>query len=247
MRRILLLLTVAAMLATMLLALAGPSLAKDTEQKETYIDTVKALQYFAKPVPNTEYPDQRGSWFRGAATDSVEDPDPGLPGQLDTSITYTGGSPSEGGTNTLTGGEWTLCSKGFNSPPLNTTVKPPEPIPPECTPESQIALEGTWIKGEAKWDTDAETVVGEGGDQLTDTNCLPVGVRVYAGIADIEGDLTVTKGGKVNNKPVKEGTGKFEEGKLDHRPLALKKTVAEVPCGHPSRAPIVTGTLKLTF
>src|SRR5215207_4211300 len=167
-----------------MLALAGPSLAKETQPKqETYIDSVKALQYAAQPAPTTEHPDQRMSWFRGSAMDIVDDRDPGLPGQLDTRITFIGGLPGPGVTNELTGGEWTLCSQ---FPP-----GPPDPFSkPQCTSDSQIALTGTWTKGEAKWDDPENPQYSSSG--------------IYAGVAQVEGELTVAKGGKVNNKPVRE-------------------------------------------
>lgn len=231
MRRIILLLTVAAMLATML-ALTGQSLAKNTQPKqESYTHMVELRQYFAKPlIPGQD----GGSWFRGSVTDIEDDQDPGLPGQLDTSITYTGGAPGPGVKNTITGGEWMLCSNGFQSPPLDTSVTPPKPIPPECKPDttySQITLKGTWSSGIAKWDKSAGFA----------TSCLPR--PVYAGKAEVKGSLTVT-GGTVNGVPVNGGSGKFE-GTLDHRPLAL--SVDQYPCGDPRRAPIVEGTMKLKF
>ncbi len=232
MKRIILLLTVATMLATML-ALAGPSLAKNTKPKqETYTDRVEeAQQYFARP-PSAENP-VGISMFRGLATDIEDDRDPGLPGQLDTRIAYTGGAPGPGVTNTITGGEWMLCSQ-FTAPPRDPTTG--QLIAPQCTSGSDISLTGTWSSGTAKWD--------ESGGFAT--SCLPG--PVYAGVAEVEGIMTVTDG-TVNGVPVKGGSGKFE-GTLDHRPLAL--SVEQFPCTvngvrNPARAPIVEGSIELKF
>lgn len=217
MKRIILLLTMATMLATML-ALAGPSLAKNTKPKqETYTDRVEeAQQYFARP-PSAENP-VGISMFRGLATDIEDDRDPGLPGQLDTRIAYTGGVPGPGATNDITGGEWMLCSQ-FTAPPRDATTG--QLNEPQCTSDSQISLRGTVSSGTAKWD-----------DTGTYASLLGVG-PVYAGEAEVESVFTVT-GGTVNNKPVNGGSGKFE-GTLNHTPLLS------------GSRPIITGTLELTF
>jgi hypothetical protein len=122
-----------------------------------------------------------------------------------------------------------LCSEGFKSPPLDSTVFPPTPIPPECntdSADSAIALQGNVSSGTAEWDTD-----GRYANVLT-----PGGlISVYAGVAKVEGVFTVTPGGTVNGVPVtEEGTGTFE-GTLDHRPLLD---------GEP---PILKGELELKF
>jgi hypothetical protein len=230
-RRTMLVLALAALIATMM-ALAGPSLAKDTDQKQkTYTNNIEARQYLVLP-PSGD--DVRGSGFRGSATPlEDEDSGPGLPGYLDTRVTYTGGVPIRGGTNDITGGAWMLCSQ-FTAPPRDPNTG--QLIDPECTSDSRISLKGTWIRGTATWRD----------EPAGDSSCLRE--PVYAGVADVKGDLTVT-GGKVNNKTVKEGTGKFE-GTIDHRPLALP--MDQYPClvngrPNPERAPIVTGTMDLKF
>jgi len=149
--------------------------------------------------------------FRGLANDIADDRDPALPGQLDARITYTGGVPGPGVTNTVTGGSWVLCS--------NVTPVPPDPqTQPVCAPGSAIALQGTVSSGTAEWD--------ETGTYAT----LPAG-QVYAGVAKVEADFTIT-GGTVYGESVSGGSGKFK-GTLDHRPLLSRQP------------PILEGTLEL--
>jgi hypothetical protein len=217
MRRMRLVLALAAMMA-----LAGPSVANATQpEQESYADRVEARQYFAQP-PSSDNP-VGVSMFRGFATNIADDRDPGLPGQLDTRITYTGVS-GPGVTNIVTGGAWMLCSQGFTLLPLDTTVTPPAPTTPECnttgTPGSTIALQGTVSEGTAEWD--------ETGTYAT----LPTG-QVYAGVAKVNVHFTDATG-TVDGVSVSGGSGKFK-GTLDHRPLLLV----------PRQPPILKGTLEL--
>lgn len=227
MRRITLVVVLAVVMVAMIALTVGSALAKDTRPKpETYIDTVDAKQYFARG-PSAANPVGIGM-FRGGAKDIESDGDPGLTGELDARITYTGGAPGPGVENTITGGEWMLCSAGFKRPPLDFTVFPPTPIEPECKPGSAIALRGTVSSGTAEWDED-----GGYADVLTPSGVI----SVYAGEAEVEGVFTVT-GGTVNNDLVDGGSGKFE-GTLDHHPLLDGE-----PNGKP---PILEGTLELKF
>jgi len=214
MRRISLVLGVAVVIAAMVVLIVGSALANDTQPTQlTYTDTVKAEQYFA--FPGT-------AMFRGKAKDIPNDGDPGLTGYLDTSITYEG-RPDSGVTNRITGGSWMLCSEGFESPPLDNTGTP---IAPACITDSKIALQGTVVSdGKAEWDTG-------GGYAIVQTPRGPI--SVYAGVARVKANFTVSPGGTVNGEVVTGGFGEFE-GKLNHRPLLD---------GEP---PILKGTLVLKF
>ena len=213
MRRVTLVVGVAVTVAAMMVLTVGSALANDTQPTQvTYTDTVKAEQYFA--FPGT-------AMFRGKAKDIPNDADPGLTGYLDTRITYLG-RPDSGVTTPITGGAWMLCSEGFESPPLDNTGTP---IAPACITDSKIALQGTVSDGKAEWDTG-------GGYAIVQTPRGPI--SVYAGVAKVKADFTVTPGGTVNGEVVTGGFGAFE-GTLNHRPLLD---------GEP---PILKGTLKLTF
>ena len=87
MRRITLVLGLAVTMAVMMVLTVGSALAKDSQQKQTYVQEVDAKQYFALPGS--------AAWFRGEAKDVEGDADPGLTGELDTKITYTG-TPAPG-------------------------------------------------------------------------------------------------------------------------------------------------------
>jgi hypothetical protein len=224
MRRVTLVVAVAVTVAATLALTVGSALANDARQKETYVDSVKAEQYFALPGK---------SWFFGQATDIVGDGEPGLEGYLDTRITYTG-TPGPGLTNPITGGSWLLCSEftqEFQDDPLTN--------PPECTttPGSAIVLQlqGNVRDGTAVWDKRGDTAVVP----APSGGCIPV----YGGVAKVKADFTVT-GGTVNGVTVtEEGTGKFK-GTLDHRPL-LAYNCGVDPIG--KYHAILEGTLKLKF
>ena len=119
-----------------------------------------------------------------------------------------------------------LCSEGFESPPLDNTSTPIAPVCiTDSNTDSEIALQGTVSNGKAEWDTG-------GGYANVQTPRGPI--SVYAGVAKVKADFTVTPGGTVNGEVVTGGFGEFE-GTLNHRPLLD---------GEP---PILKGTLKLTF
>jgi hypothetical protein len=86
-KRLIMAVAVAASMAAMVL-LAAPAMAQTT-----YTDAVQGFEYAAVSG-------QSGS-FLGAA-------DGGLPGIMNATITYTGGSPGPDVTETITGGNWTL-------------------------------------------------------------------------------------------------------------------------------------------
>jgi len=106
-------------MATMLVLTVGSALAKNTKPKPDYLSDVYALQYFASPGV---------SKFFGEVTDPEGDEDPGLTGQLNTTITYNfpAGQPGPGVETTITGGTWTLTGP-------------------------DVALQGTVSGGTAKW------------------------------------------------------------------------------------------------
>jgi hypothetical protein len=199
MRRFNLVVALAVVLVATMALTVGSALAKDTQPKpETYTDAVVTKQYFARG-PSAANLVGIGM-FRGEAKDIEGDGDPGLTGELDARITYTGGAPGPGVKNTVNGGAWMLCSE-FRADPDPRSL-------PECKPSSAIVLHGTVSSGTAEWDED-----GGYADVLTPSGVI----SVYAGQAEVEGVFTVT-GGTVNNEPVNGGSGKFE-GTLDHHPL----------------------------
>jgi hypothetical protein len=220
MRRVGLVLGVSVVMAAMVVLIAGSVLAKDNQQKQTYVDEVAAEQYFALPGS--------AAWFRGVANDIEGDGDPGLTGELDTKITYTG-TPGPGVTTDITGGSWVLCS--------NVTPDPPNPqIQAVCAPGSAIALQGNVRDGTAVWDTDGGTAVVP----TPSGGCIPV----YGGAAQVEAVFTIKPGGTVNGVDVtKKGIGHFK-GTLDHRPLLAYECPGD-PLGK-YRATL-TGTLELKF
>lgn len=214
-----LVLGLAALMATMM-ALGGPSLAKDTEQTQTtYTDRVELRQFFADPPKDVNDEGQGG--FRGSATDIADDPYPGLPGELDTKISCEGGPPGSEVTNTITGGKWMLCSDFKDEPQVDRTVDPPEVKTPECTSDSTISLTGTTKSGTATWEKDGFYATAG-----------PLG-QVWIGKAKFESILKV-KGGTVNGKTVTGGSGTLE-GTLDHTPILSRERS------------IVTGTMKVTL
>jgi hypothetical protein len=225
MRRITLVVMVAVVMAAMVVLIAGSVLAKDTQQKQTYVDTVEAEQYFALPGS--------AAWFRGTATDIPTDGDPGINGELDTKITYTG-TPGPGVTTDITGGSWVLCS--------NVTPDPPDPrTQPVCEPNSAITLQGNVRDGTAVWDTDGDTA-------LVPTGLLPPSgppcIPVYGGAGQVEAVFTVRPGGTVNGVPVTEkGLGHFK-GTLDHSPLLDYKCPGDDPGLYHAK---LTGSLELKF
>jgi hypothetical protein len=184
----------------------GSALAKSTKPKADFINKVVAEQYFAAPGI---------SMFRGTATDIEGDGDPGLTAEVDARITYSG-APGPGVETTITGGTWILCSEFTAAPDFRS--------PPECTPDSAIALQGTVSGGTAEWDTN-------GGYAVVPTPRGPI--LVYAGEAKVEAGFTNVSG-TVDGVSVSGGTGKFE-GTLFHQPLLDGKN------------PKLEGTLELTF
>jgi hypothetical protein len=200
--------------------IAGSVLAKDTQQKQTYVDEVVAQQYFALPGS--------AAWFRGEAN-AIEG-DPGLNGELDTKITYTG-TPGPGVTTDITGGSWVLCSNVIPDPPNPQTQ-------PVCAPGSAIALQGTVRDGTAVWDTDGGTALVPTG--LDSPPCIPV----YAGAAEVEAVFTIKPVGTVNGVDVtKKGIGHFK-GILDHGPFSQYTCPGDDPGAHPAT---LEGTLELKF
>jgi hypothetical protein len=234
MRRVGFVLGVSVVMAAMVVLIAGSVLAKDTQPKQTYVDKVVATQYFALPGSAAS--------FRGVAKDIEGDGDPGINGVLDTKITYTG-RPGPGVPTDITGGTWMLCSHGFKSPPLDTTVNPPTQIPPECntgTPDSTIALQGSVRDGTAVWDTDGGTALVPTGLDSPSPPCIPV----YTGAAEVEAVFTVT-GGTVNGVPVTgKGIGHFK-GILDHGPFTQYTCPGGQPLG--TFRATLEGTLELKF
>jgi hypothetical protein len=100
-RRILLLLTVAAVVALML-AFARPALAQtapaETPSSTTYTDTVQGIEFSAGTIAGDT---RLGASFAGEATGD-------LSGFSVASIDYTPPSPGPGVTNNIVGGGWTL-------------------------------------------------------------------------------------------------------------------------------------------
>jgi hypothetical protein len=212
-------------MAVMVVLITGSVLAKDSQQKQTYVDEVVATQYFA--IPGS------AAWFRGEAKDIEGDGNPGIDGELDTKITYSG-TPGPGVTTDITGGSWVLCS--------NVTPDPPNPqIQAVCAPGSAIALQGTVKDGTAVWDTDGGTaLVATGLVPPSGPPCIPV----YGGAAQVEAVFTVRPGGTVNGVPVTEkGIGHFK-GTLDHSPLLDYKCPGDDPGLYHAK---LTGTLELKF
>jgi hypothetical protein len=82
---------VAASMALMVMLLAVPALAQTT-----YSDTVQGTEYAAVSG-------QSGSFLGRASGD--------LPGVMNATITYTGGSPGPNVTETITGGNWSLTGR----------------------------------------------------------------------------------------------------------------------------------------
>jgi hypothetical protein len=225
MRRVTLVIALAIVMATMVALTVGSALAKDTQPKQEYVDTVEAGQYFALPGK---------SWFFGQATDIEGDGESGLDGWLDTRITYSG-TPGPGVTNDITGGSWLLCSEftaefkeAIKGSPLARASSEPK-----CEDGSAIVLQGNVRDGTAVWDTDGQTAFVP-----TPRGCIPV----YGGVADVEAVFTVTDG-EVNGAPVtKKGIGMFK-GTLDHRPLLEYKNCDPTE----EHQPILKGTLRLKF
>lgn len=224
MRRITLVVMVAVVMAAMMVLTVGSALGKDSQQKHTYVDEVVAKQYFALPGS--------AAWFRGEAKDIEGDGDPGINGELDTKITYSG-TPGPGVTTDITGGSWVLCS--------NVTPDPPNPqIQAACAPGSAIALQGNVRDGTAVWDTDGGTALVPTGLQSPSPPCIPV----YGGAAQVEAVFTVTPGSTVNGVPVTEkGIGHFK-GTLDHSPLLAYQCPGD-PVGKYHAT--LTGILELKF
>jgi hypothetical protein len=222
MRRVGLVLGVSAVMAAMVILIAGSVLAKDTQQKQTYVDQVDAKQYFALPGS--------AAWFRGSATDIEGAGDPGINGELDTKITYTG-TPGPGVTTDITGGSWVLCSNVIPDPPNPQTQ-------PVCATGSALALQGTVRDGTAVWDTDGGTALVPTG--LDSPPCIPV----YAGAAEVEAVFTIKPVGTVNGVPVTEkGIGHFK-GILDHGPFSQYTCPGDDPGLYPAT---LEGTLELKF
>jgi hypothetical protein len=170
MRRISLVLGVALIMATMLVLTVGSALAKNTKPKPDYISEVYALQYFASPGV---------SKFFGEVTDPEGDEDPGLTGQLNTTIfyNYPAGRPGRGVETTITGGTWTLTGP-------------------------DVALQGTVSGGTAKWDTLADPdgvpidngALVYGGEAAVEAYFINVsgtvdGVSVSGGTGELKGTL----------------------------------------------------------
>src|SRR5215210_2046891 len=82
---------VAASMALMVMLLAVPALAQTT-----YSDTVQGTEYAAVSG-------QSGSFLGRASGD--------LPGIMNATIAYTGGSPGPNVTETITGGDWSLTGR----------------------------------------------------------------------------------------------------------------------------------------
>jgi hypothetical protein len=229
MRRLGLVLGVSVVMAAMVVLIAGSVLAKDTQQKQLFVDEVDAKQYFALPGSAAS--------FRGVANDIEGDRDPGLTAEIDARITYSG-TPGPGVETRLTGGTWILCSK-FTAPPRDPNTG--ALIEPVCPSESTIALQGSVRDGTAVWDTD-------GGTALVPTGLLPPSgppcIPVYAGAADVEAVFTIAPVGTVNGVDVTEkGIGHFK-GTLDHSPFLDYKCPGDRPGLYPAT---LTGTLELKF
>jgi hypothetical protein len=215
MRRVTLVVTVAVTVAAMIALTVGSALAKADPGKVTYLQKLNGVQYNAVP-PSAATGGVGTAQFRGRVSGD-------LPGVMDATLYYTG-RPDENVTTEIIGGTWILCS-AFTAPPRDTTGAL---IEPRCTDTSAIKLTGTWRGGTAKWDEGAgyANVGPPGGPQIL----------VYAGEAEVKATLGVT-GGTVDGVSVNGGSGKFEEGTLDHSPLAAV----------PQRPPTVSGDMTLKF
>jgi hypothetical protein len=192
MRRTILVLALAALMATTMALTVGPALAKDTNSAhKSYTDTFKdGFEYNA--VPPLDSTSEGIAQFRATAEGD-------LPGAVDVTTHYTG-IPGPKVTSTLTDGTWILCSK-FTAPPRDATGNL---IEPQCTSDSEISLKGTLSGGTAAWEKDGSYIQGSLG-------------KVWIGKAKVKADLAVT-GGTVKGKTVTAGSGKLE-GTLDHTPL----------------------------
>jgi hypothetical protein len=229
MRRISLVLGVAVVVAAIIALTVGSALAKDNNRAKTkYTDPISGYEYNAVS-PRLSATGEGIGQFRATV-----DPEEGeLPRELDATIYYTG-IPGPNVTSEITHGTWILCSHGFTDPPLDISVNPPTPIPPECNagtpdPDSTIALHGIVRGGTVRWREEGSYVPS------------PLGTPLWIGIADVKAPLGIT-GGTVNGVPVEKGSGKFK-GTLDHRPLTLQPD----PITGLRQPPTVVGTLKLKF
>ena len=225
MRRITLVLGVAVVMAAMFALTVGSALAKDSNRAKTkYTDPISGYEYYAVS-PRLSATGEGIGQFRATV-----DPEEGdLPGELDATIYYTGLPAGPNVTSEITHGTWILCSPGFTSPPLDTTVNPPTPIPPECNADSTIALQGIVRGGTVRWEEEGYYVPS------------PLGTPLWIGIADVKAPLGIT-GGTVYGVPVEKGSGKFE-GTLDHSPLILPPD----PITGLRQPPTVVGTITLKF
>jgi hypothetical protein len=225
MRRITLVLGVAVVMAAMIALTVGSALAKDSNPaKTTYTDPISGYEYYAVS-PRLSATGEGIGQFR-AKVDPVEGD---LPGKLDATIYYTGMPAGPNVTTEITHGTWILCSHGFTAPPLDISVKPPTPIPPECNADSTIALQGIVRGGTIRWREEGYYVRS------------PLGTPLWIGKADVKGPLGIT-GGTVYGVCVEKGSGKFE-GTLDHSPLTLPPE----PITGLRRPPTVVGTITLKF
>ena len=230
MRRITLVLGVAVVMAAMIALSVGSALAKDSNRAKTkYTDPISGYEYYAVS-PRLSATGEGIGQFRATV-----DPEEGdLPGELDATIYYTGLPAGPNVTSEITHGTWILCSHGFTSPPLDTRVNPPTPIPPECNagtpePDSTIALQGIVRGGTIRWREEGYYVMS------------PLGTPLWIGKAVVKGPLAIT-GGTVYGVPVEKGSGKFK-GTLDHSPLTLPPD----PITGLRHPPTVVGTLRLKF
>jgi hypothetical protein len=131
MRRTILVLALAALMAMTLALTAGSALATNTNLAQTsYTDTFSGYEY-------------RAARGEGRFRATLEGD---LPGELDAPIYYTG-VPGPNVRSTITAGSWILCSK-FTDPPRGTTGRL---IEPQCTSDSTTSLTGTWSSGTARW------------------------------------------------------------------------------------------------
>lgn len=225
MRRISLVLGVAVVMAAMIALTVGSALAKDSNRAKTkYSDRISGYEYYAVS-PRLSATREGIGQFRATV-----DPEKGdLPGQLDATIYYIGLPAGPNVTSVITHGTWILCSHGFRAPPLDISVNPPTPIPPECNADSTIALEGIVRGGTIRWQKEGEYVKGLSG------------TRLWIGKADVKGPLAIT-GGTVYGVPVEKGLGKFK-GTLDHSPL----TFPPDPITGLRQPPTFDGTITLKF
>jgi len=174
MRRITLVLALAAIMSTTMV-LAGQSLAKTTNQNQsTYTDTVNGFEYFADPANGI-------AKFRETAAGDLE-------GALDGTVHYTGTS-TPNVTNTITDGTWILCTR-FQAPPLDPVTH--TLITPACTTDSPISLTGTWSSGTVQWDATGLYGVAEVKAILTVTGGSVNDISVSGGSGKFEGTLDHT-------------------------------------------------------